>query len=134
MLAGGQAYRLDVGAGGLRHPEPVQCQQGDQRMLGRGAEAGRDEQGANLVSVQARGVGLVVQPGPSDVDGRRVIEQVFLDGVAIEPGDRAQPAGDRRMGPAPAFQVPSETLDVGTAGTEQPDVMLAASGRELTQV
>jgi hypothetical protein len=35
-----QAQLLDVGAGGLRDPQPVQREQGDQRMLGRQAEPG----------------------------------------------------------------------------------------------
>ncbi len=47
-----QAQVLDVGAGGLRHPQPVQREQGNQRMLKRRAEPGGDKQGAQLVAVQ----------------------------------------------------------------------------------
>ena len=43
---------LDVRAGSLGDPEPVQGQQGDQRVLRRGAQAGCDEDGADLVAVQ----------------------------------------------------------------------------------
>jgi hypothetical protein len=49
-------HRLNVGGGRLGDPQPVQCQQGDQRMLGSWAEAGDDEQGAELVAVQRGGV------------------------------------------------------------------------------
>jgi hypothetical protein len=37
------AQRLDVGAGGFRHAQPVEGQQRDQRVLGRWAEPGRDQ-------------------------------------------------------------------------------------------
>ena len=39
---------LDVGAGGLRYPRPVQCEQRDQSTLGRRAESGRDQQGGEV--------------------------------------------------------------------------------------
>jgi len=63
-----------------------------------------------------------------------VLQQLLLDGVLIEPGDRAQPAGDRGAGPAAGFQVPGEALDVRPAGLEQVQVMLAAPAGELAQV
>ena len=85
---------LDVGAGGLRDPQPVQCEQGDQRMLGRRAEPGGHEQRAELVAVQGGGVWLVVQAWPADVGGRGVLEEFFLHRVAVEPGDSAQLPGD----------------------------------------
>jgi hypothetical protein len=53
------------------------------------------------------------------VGGRGVLEQVLLYGVAVEPGDGAQPAGDRRPCPARGLQVPAEALDVGPSGSEQ---------------
>jgi hypothetical protein len=44
--------RLDVGAGGFGHAQPVERQQRDQRVLGRRAEPGGDQQRAELVTVQ----------------------------------------------------------------------------------
>ena len=64
-------------------------------------------------------LGFVVQAGPSDVRGRGMIEQLFLDRVPVEPGHGAQPACDGGPGPAAGFQVPGEELDVRTAGLEQ---------------
>jgi hypothetical protein len=52
---------------GLRDPQTVQGQQGDQRMLERRAEPGGHQQGAELVAVQRDGVGLVVHPRTADV-------------------------------------------------------------------
>jgi hypothetical protein len=46
------------------------------------------------------------------------VEKFFLDGVAVEPGDGAQPAGDGGPGPAAGFQVAGEQLDVGAASGE----------------
>ena len=128
------AEGLDVRAGGLGDPQPVQCQQRDQRVLGRRAEPGRDEQRAELVAVQANGVGLIVQPGPPDMGGGRVVEEFFLDGVAVEPGDGAQPAGDGGAGAAAGFQVAGEALDVRAAGAEQAQLVLLAPAGVLAQV
>ena len=51
-----EAWVLDVGAGGLGDPQPVQGEQRDQRVLGPGAEPGGDQQGAELVAVQRGGL------------------------------------------------------------------------------
>ena len=128
------AERFDVGAGGFGDPQPVEGQQGDQRVLGGRPEPGGDQQRAELVTVQPGGVRLVVQPGPADMGGRGVIEQFFLDCVAVEPGDGAQPAGDGGAGAAAGFQVAGEALDVRAAGAEQAQLMLLAPAGELAQV
>ena len=128
------AQRLDAGAGGLRDPQPVQGEQGDQRVLGGLAQARGDQQGTEFVAVQAGGVRLVVQAGTADVGRRGMIEQVFLDGVPVEPGDGAQAAGDGGPGPAAGFQVAGEALDVGPPGSEQAQVAQLAPGGELAQV
>jgi hypothetical protein len=95
---------LDVRAGRLRHPQPVEREQRDQGVLGGRPEPGGDQQGAELVAVQGGGVRLVVQPGAADVRGRGVVEEFLFDGVLVEPGDRAQPPGDRGAGAAFGFQ------------------------------
>jgi len=41
----------------------------DQCMLDRGAEPGRDEQGAEFVAVQSDGVRLVIHPRTADMGG-----------------------------------------------------------------
>ena len=88
------AQVLDVGAGGLGHPQPVQGEQGDQRMLKRRTQASGDEMGTELVTVQGNGVRLVIGPRAADVRGRGVLQEFFFHGVAVEPGDGAQPPGD----------------------------------------
>jgi hypothetical protein len=45
-----------------------------------------------------------------------VVEERFLDGVLVEPGDGAQPAGDGGAGAG--FQFAGEGLDVGAADGE----------------
>ena len=68
-----QPERLDVGTGGLRDPEAVQGQQGDEGVLASRAETGGDEQGPYLVAVEASGMGLVVEPGPTHMQRGRVV-------------------------------------------------------------
>jgi hypothetical protein len=71
-----QAQVLDVGTGRPGYPQAVEGQQGDQGMLGWRTEPGGDQDGAELVAVESSGVRLVVQPGPPDVRGRGVLEQL----------------------------------------------------------
>jgi hypothetical protein len=67
-----QAQVLDVGAGSLRDPQPVQGQQRDQGMLVCSAEPGGDQQRAELVAVQRDGAGLIVHPRTADVRRREL--------------------------------------------------------------
>jgi hypothetical protein len=46
------------------------------------------------------GMRLIIQPWPADVSGRGVLEELFFDRVAVEPGDGAQPSGDGGAGAA----------------------------------
>jgi hypothetical protein len=48
-------------SGGLRYPQAVEGEQGDQRVLDGRAEPGGDEEGAEFVAVQGGGTRLVVQ-------------------------------------------------------------------------
>ena len=111
-----QAQVLDVGAGGLGDPQPVQREQRDQRMLERRAETGGDQQGTELVTVERDGMGLAVHPRTADVRGGRVLEEFLFDRVLIEPGDGAQPPGDGGARPAPGFQIPGKALALGASG------------------
>jgi hypothetical protein len=63
-----------------------------------------------------------------------VLEELFFDGVLVEPGDGAQPPGDRGAGPAARFEFPGEGLDVRAADREQRQRAGAAPGGELAQV
>jgi hypothetical protein len=61
---------FDVGADGFGDPQPVECQHTDQGVISGGGQSGGDKHGADLVAVQPRGVGLVVQAGSAHVRGR----------------------------------------------------------------
>ncbi len=63
-----------------------------------------------------------------------MVQELFLDGVPVEPGDGAQPAGDGGAGAAAGLQVAGEALDVGAAGAEQGQVAGLAPGGVLAQV
>jgi hypothetical protein len=65
-----QAQVLDIGTGGLRDPQPVQGKQRDQRMLGRRAEPGGDQQCPELIAVQGGGMRLIIHPRTADMSGR----------------------------------------------------------------
>jgi hypothetical protein len=61
-------------------------------------------------------------------------EQFLLDRVLVEPGDRAQPASNRRPGAPAGLEVAAEALDVRAADAEQPHLVARAPGRELAQI
>jgi len=48
-------------------------------MLRRRSEPGGDQERAELVAVQAGGVGFVVQAGAVDMGGRGMVEEFFLN-------------------------------------------------------
>ena len=124
---------LDVRAGGLADPQPVQREQRDQRVPRWRAEPGSGQQRAGLVAVQRGGAGLAGDPGPPDAGGRGAIQELFSDRVLTEPADGGQPPGDGRPGPAPGLQVAGETLDVRTADSEQGQRAAAAPAGKLAQ-
>jgi hypothetical protein len=63
-----------------------------------------------------------------------MLEEFFLDGVFVEPGDGAQPPGDGGAGPAPGFEFSGEAFDVGAADGEQGQGPGPAPVSELAQV
>ena len=76
-----QPQLLDIGAGRLRDPQPVEGEQGDQGVLGGRPEPGGDQDRAELVAVQAGGMRLIIQPRAADMRGRGMLEELFLDRV-----------------------------------------------------
>ena len=103
-------------------------------MLERRPEPGCDQQRAELVAVKRDGMGFIVQPRPADVRGRGMLQEFLLDGVAVGPGDRAQPPGNGGAGAPFGFQVAGGALDVGAADGEQVQGAAAAPAGELAQV
>ena len=101
------AQVLDISTGRLRHPQPIQRKQADQRVLGGRPKTGGDQERAELVAVQ--GVACdCIQPRTADMRRRGMRQEILLHRVPVEPGDGAQPTGDRGAG-----------LDVRSADGEQ---------------
>ena len=129
-----QPQVLDVGADGFGHSQPVEREQADQGVIPGAAQPGGDQHGADLVAVQAGGVGLVVQAGTPDVRRRRDADQTFLFGVAVEARHRAQPARDGGPGPAEGLEVAGKAFDVNTARPEHRQPVFGAPGHVLAQI
>src|SRR5664280_3314569 len=103
-------------------------------MLSCRPEPGGDEQRSYFVAVQADGVGFVVDPRPTDVNRRRVGDEAFLFGIAIEARHGAQSATDGGRCPTSSFQLPTVGLYVASPNLEQVQVSLIAEGDELTEI
>src|SRR4051794_35381638 len=129
-----EAELVDVGAECFGDAQPVDRQQVEQGVLVRCPQAGGDEQRADLVAVQGDGVRLIVQPRPAYMDRGRVLEQLFLYGVAVEPGDCAQPSRDRRANSPARLHFTAEALDVRAASLEQAQTVLLTPRGEHAQV
>ena len=65
---------------------------------------------------------------------RRVVEQLFFNGVAVETGHGAKTAADGGASTALGFELPAEALDVSPAHREQVRAVVAAPAHELAQV
>ncbi len=68
-MAAFEPEAFDVSPDRFGDPQPVQRQQADQGVVAGPAETGGDQQRADFVAVQAGGVGLVVQAGPTHMHG-----------------------------------------------------------------
>src|SRR5665213_3948681 len=93
-------------------------------MLSCRPEPGGNEQRSYFVSVQADGVGFVIDPRSTDVNRRRVGDEAFLLGVAVEAGHGGESATDGGRCPTPGFQLPSVALDVASPDLEETQVCL----------
>jgi hypothetical protein len=85
------------------------------------------------VSVQRR-PGSVIAHSGSRIGVRSGFLHVPQWHAGVERRDGAEPACHRGSGAATGFLVASEALDVGTAGLEQPQVMVLAPAGELAQI
>ena len=113
-----EAERFDVGAERLGDPQAVEGEKRDQGVVPGRRETGGDQQRAEFVAVKAGGVRLVVEPRPTDVDGRGVIDEPFFLGVTEETCDGAESSGHCGPGLALRFEITGEALDVHPAYRE----------------
>jgi hypothetical protein len=92
------------------------------------ARPAANEQGAELVAVQRRSVGLVVQAWPAHVHCRRAFDQAVLLGVLVEPREGAQPACDRGTGTAEGLHLAGVALDIDPPNSEQRQTLVGHRG------
>jgi len=129
-----QAKSVDIGAEGLGDAQAVQSEQARQGVIPSRSETGGNQEGTQLVAVQAHGVGLVVQAGPADVHSRGVLDEPFLLGVAVEAHDGGQAPPDRGPCTAKFFELSGEQLDLGSVQVKEADAAPPAPCEELAQV
>ena len=126
-----QTERIDVSTQRFGDTQAVQREQRHQRMFPCRRQAGGDEERADLVAIQASRIRLIVEAGTAHMDGRRVLNQALLLGVAVEAGDRTEPAGDGRSSPAAGLQLAPEAFDIHAVHVEEPALMLAHQKRTV---
>lgn len=78
-------------------------------------EAGGHPQCSDLLAVQPNCMRLVVEPGSAHMRSRRVLEQVFLDCIAVEPAIVHSRRAIVRPSPACGLRVTAQVLDVDAA-------------------
>lgn len=87
-------------------------------------QAGLDQEGAELVAVQAEDGRLVTEPGTPHIGRRVVDEELFFDAVPVEPCDCGQASGDCRSCSVVVFEPAGEQFDVGPPHIEQTNALL----------
>ena len=131
-VPGPAAVRLQRGTAGLRC---ARLPPG--RSRGRCAAGGRARRRPGSRQVHYSPVPWRATRSPAssaDVRGREMLEEFFLDGVLIEPGDGAQPPGYGGSGTAFCFELEGEGFDVRAADQEQRKRPCLAPAAELVQV
>jgi len=115
-----KARVLDVGAGGLRYPRPVQREQRDRRGPGWRPGPGGDEQRAGLAAVQRDHAGLVAGPRTADSTARSCRRSALTGGRRRRPRLRSSRSGCRGAVPAGLavpLVVPGVAGDKGRGGS-----------------
>ncbi len=74
----------DVGAEGFGHAESIQGEEACQGVIAGTGQSGLDEEGAELVSIQAKDGRLMTQPWTPHIGCCVLGEEFFLDAVPIE--------------------------------------------------
>ena len=90
--------------------------------------------GAELVSVEAKDSGFVVDFGASDVGCRVAFEDAFGVAVPVEAAEGGESSGDGGSHASVGFHVSGEGLEVGAFDVEEPDADVGAPGDELAEV
>jgi len=98
------------------------------------AQPGLDQERAELVAVQPKRVGLIVDLRATDVGSRVAVDDGLLGAVPVEATDRRQPSTDRRAGEAVFFGPAGVELDVGPLDAQDVDAVAVEPGHPLAQV
>ena len=89
-------------------------------------KSGLDQEGAELVAVQAEDGRLMTQSRAPHVGCRVVGEEFFFDAVPVETGNRREASGDRRTRRIVVFEPTGEQLDMGATHIKQLDLLAVA--------
>ena len=114
-VAVGEGEVGQVGAAGLGDAQRVEREQAGQHVVVAAGQSGLDEERAELVAVQPEPGGFLRDLRSANVDGGRVLQQLFLDAVAVPAGEHDQLQGHGRRGEPSRFEVPGVQLDMGPA-------------------
>ena len=125
---------VDADAERFADPHAVQGQQRDEGVIASRSQPGLDEQGAELVAVQAQRPRLGVDLGAPDVGGRIPGQESFEVAVAVEAAQRRQAAGHRGAHPTVRFHGAGEHPQTSAAHLQQAEPVVGAPGSEQTQI
>jgi hypothetical protein len=104
-----------LGAAGFRDPKRVEGEQAGECVVVAAEKASLDEERTELGPVESEPGGLLGDLRPADVDGRGVSEELFLDAVAVEPGEHDQLRGGRGRSETSGFETAGVQLHVRAA-------------------
>ncbi len=114
-MAVGQRQVGQLGTAGFRHAQRVQREQAGQGVVVATGQPGLDQERAELGAVKTEPSRFLGDLRSAHMDRWRVLDQLFLNEVAVEPGDHDQLERDRCRSEATGLEVPGVQLDMGTA-------------------
>ena len=108
----GQREVGQVRVAGLGDAQGVEREQAGEYMVVAARQSRLDEERSELGAVEAQASGFLRHLRPANVDGGRVLQQLFLDAVPVPAGQHDQLQGHGGRGQTSGFEVPGVQLDV----------------------
>jgi hypothetical protein len=114
-VAVGERKITEICSAGFGYSQRVEREQAGQHVVVATGQPGLDEERAKLGPVEAEPSRLLRDLRSAYVDRRGVIQQLFLDAVAVEAGEHDQFERDRCRSEAPGFEITGVQLDMRAA-------------------
>jgi hypothetical protein len=124
----------DFRSTGLRDPQAVQGQQAHERVITRTCSLSGVKEPGELVAVEPQLGGVLAHAGTAHMHRGRAVDDVLLDGVAVEACERREAPRDRGWRPPITLKFARVELYVRSLGSQRTKTAAPAPCEEVTQI